>query len=769
MKRHHLSVLSGVAVAAVALSMAPVAAQATPVVGDREAKVAERDHDLPNPLGDAQRDLREEAVKKLIKGEATTETRGGERVIKVKGSKNAAARGTKAAKDKYVSWPVNREEEIFTILTDFGNQTHPATGGTAGPQHNQIPEPDRNWDGSATDDNSTNWKADFNRAHFQDLMFGEGESMRDFYAKQSNGRFLAKGDVSDWVTLPYNEARYGSNKVSQSSTYWAYIRDTATAWYEDQKAQGKTDAQISTYLEQFDKVDRYDFDGDGNFNESDGYIDHFQAIHAGEGEEAGGGAQGADAIWSHRWYAYSNNQGKTGPSGNLLGGVPLGDSGLWIGDYTTEPENGGLGVFAHEFGHDLGLPDLYDTAGGDNGTGFWTLMSGGSWLNHGKDSIGTTPGYMGAWEKLQLGWLDYQQVDHGFDRDVKIGPADRDAAKLPQALLVNLPNKTVTTSYNTPHSGAYEWWGGSADGLNTTLGRTIDLTGKSTGSVSAWTWYNIEKDYDALYAEASTDGGTTWAQVGSLLDGESTSWTQQTWSLDEFAGQKIDFRFRYATDGGLHYEGPFLDDITITADGETILTDTVENGDNGWTANGFKRMGGSTSEVVQHYYLAENRVYSGYDTTLKTGPYNFGWSSTRPDWVERFPYQNGLLVTYVDGQYGDNNTSVHPGHGQALPVDARYQPVKFPDGSLLGNRRQPFDATFGQEKTDSVTFHRNGVPTTVRSSKAIPTFYDLDPKRYWTADNPQNSVQVAGSGTKITVAKTSRNAQEMLLKVRFDR
>jgi immune inhibitor A len=180
-------------------------------------------------------------------------------------------------------------------------------------------------------------------------------------------------------------------------------------------------------------------------------------------------------------------------------------------------------------------------------------------------------------------------------------------------------------------------------------------------------------------------------------------------------------------------------------------------------------MSGSTTKVVQHYYLAENRVYAGYDKTLKTGPYNFGWSNTRPDWVERFPYQNGLLVTYVDGQYTDNNTSAHPGHGEVLPVDARYLPVKFPNGTLLGNRRQPFDATFGQEKTDAVTFHLNGVATKVKSSKAIPTFYDLDKKKYWTADNPQNSVQVAGSGTKITVADTTNNAQDMLLKVRFDR
>ena len=97
---------------------------------------------------------------------------------------------------------------------------------------------------------------------------------------------------------------------------------------------------------------------------------------------------------------------------------------MWIGDYTTEPENGGLGVFSHEFGHDLGLPDLYDTNGGDNSTAFWTLMSGGSWLNHGTDSIGTTPGYMGPWEKLQLGWLDYKTVPFGEDTSVKLSQAD---------------------------------------------------------------------------------------------------------------------------------------------------------------------------------------------------------------------------------------------------------------------------------------------------------------------------------------------------------
>ncbi|WP_241668172.1 immune inhibitor A domain-containing protein [Pedococcus bigeumensis] len=771
MKRRHLSVLSGVAVAAVAMSMASAPAQATPVQGDKEPKANNRAHDLPNPLGDAQRALRDEAVQKLVKGEATTETRGGQRVIKLKGNAKAP-KGSKAAKDRYVSYPVEREEDIFTVLADFGTQTKAATGGTAGPVHNQIPSPDRNWDGSATDDNSTYWESDFNTQHYKDMMFGQGESFKDFYTKLSNGRFLAKGDVSDWVKVPYNEASYGSNKQSDAAGYWPFVADTAAAWYNSQKAAGKSDAEIKTYLAQFDKVDRYDFDGDGNFNEPDGYIDHFQAIHAGEGEEAGGGAQGEDAIWSHRWYAYSNNQGKTGPAGNLLGGVPLGNSGMWIGDYTTEPENGGLGVFSHEFGHDLGLPDLYDTAGGDNGTGFWTLMSGGSWLNHGTDSIGTTPGYMGAWEKLQLGWLDYKTVPFGQDMTVKVGPSGADEKTNSQAVVVPLPDKTVTTSYNTPHSGTSEWWGGAADGLNTTLSRGLDLTGKSSASVSAWLQYNIEQDYDALFAEVSTDGGATWAQVGSLIDGPTgnaalTPWAQKTWDLSAYAGKNITFRFRYNTDGGLHYEGAFLDDLAITVDGANVLTDTVENGDNGWTASGFTRMSGSTSVVASHYYIAENRVYQGYDKTLQTGPYNFGYANTRPDWVERFPYQNGLLVSYVDGAYGDNNTSAHPGHGQVLPVDARPEPVRFYDGTKLGNRRQPFDATFGQEATDAVTFHKNGIATVVPSQKAIPVFDDSDPMKYWSAANPWSSVQVAGEGVRMAVTKTDDGGNQLQVKVTF--
>ncbi|MFN8029334.1 MAG: immune inhibitor A [Dermatophilaceae bacterium] len=776
MKRRHVGAVSGVAVAAVALALAPSSAQAgsSPAASPKDSSIKFRPggDSLPNPLADAQAKLRQDAVAKLLSGQATLEGSGANRTIKIPGSTAPEARGTAAAKGRWVWYPTNREETIFSILTNFGSKTMAATGGSAGPMKNQIPKPDRNWDGSATDDNSTYWVDDFNRAHYLNMMFGKGESFKDFYLKQSQGRFLAKGDVSDWVTVPYNEARYGHNPVagdgtSEADGYWNYVKDTGNSWYDAQKKAGKTDAQIKTYIKQFDKVDRYDYDGDGVYNEPDGYIDHFQAIHAGEGEEAGGGAQGEDAIWSHRWYAFSTDYGKTGPAFNKAGGTQIGNTGIWIGDYTTEPENGGLGVFTHEFGHDLGLRDYYDTADGTgmgNSTAFWTLMSSGSWLNKGGDSIGTTPGYMGPHEKLLLGWLDYDLVTYGQNRDVRVGIANKDGEQLPQAVAVLLPKRQHVEVYNTPYAGASEWWSGSGDNLQNAMSRSLDLTGASTASVSAMMWAEIEEGYDYLYAEASTDGGKNWNAVWSYT-GVNPKWAPVTISLNAYAGKKIDFRFRYGTDGGLAEAGAFLDNIVVKKGSTTILTDGAENGDNGWTLNGFKRTTGTETVLSTNYYLAENRVYNGYDATLRTGPYNFGWSNTKPDWVERFPFQNGLLVWYVDNYYADNNTFAHPGSGFALPVDARPALMAIA-GSPLTNRRSSYDATFGVEKTDAVTLHKNGIARTWPSVMGIRTFDDTNPNKYWSAGNPQNSVKVAGTGTKITVAKSNSSGWVLDLQVR---
>lgn len=189
MKRRHTTIVSGLAASALALALMPMSASAGETAGEVPpqeggTKTVKQD-DKPHPLGDAQRELRQDAVDKLLTGEAELVTKNGTQVIEVK-SEEEAERHTPGAKakgkkhrprSKYVEYDVDREASIFTILTDFGDKTMPTQGGEAGPKHNEIEEPDRDWDGGKSDDNSTIWAEDFDREHYKELMFAEGHPM----------------------------------------------------------------------------------------------------------------------------------------------------------------------------------------------------------------------------------------------------------------------------------------------------------------------------------------------------------------------------------------------------------------------------------------------------------------------------------------------------------------------------------------------------------------------------------------------------------------
>ena len=461
--------------------------------------------DAPHPLGDMQRAERILGFNAMLHGK----THGNIHRIN---------------RHRYVQLDREGEDSIFTIIGEFGTQVHPSYGGDVGPVHNQIPQPNRHVD------NTTIWTADFTQSYYQNLLFSgkrNAISMRNFYIEQSSNRYTVNGDVTNWVQVPYNEARYGADYCGDivCATTWLFVQDAANAWYNSQIAAGKTPAQIDAYLSQFDVWDRYDYDGDGNFNEPDGYIDHFQAIHAGEGEETGGGAQGTDAIWSHRWYAFYNNIGVTGPSADyLLGGVKIGNSNYWIGDYTVEPENGGVGVFSHEFGHDLGLPDLYDTSGNtggaENSTGFWTLYSSGSYGASGKpqDGIGTKPIHMSAYEKIFLGWSNYTLVNFGDKKTVKLGPAEyntRDA----QQLVVSLPDKEVTTDIGAPFAGSYFYHSGSGNDLDNSMTREVTLPAGAV-NLAAKVRYETEQDWDYAYLTVNGDPVVTNLSTGTDPNGQ---------------------------------------------------------------------------------------------------------------------------------------------------------------------------------------------------------------------------------------------------------
>ncbi|MBC2863506.1 immune inhibitor A domain-containing protein [Streptomyces mexicanus] len=757
------------AVAEAATTGGSATAGSTPAAVDRHdpAPIKQHEHDLDGPLSKTQKAQRQEALNQLIAGRTKVQDRDGSKVVGLKGKKGDT---------KYVELGREKTDKIFTILVEFGDQTNPKYGGTPGPLHNQIAQPDR------AKDNSTDWQADYNQKHYQDLYFGTGkntESLKKYYEKQSSGRYSVDGEVTDWVKVPYNEARYGNNACGSTtcSTAWNLVRDGLNAWVADQKAAGRSDADIKADLAQYDQWDRYDYDGDGDFNEPDGYIDHFQIVHAGEDESAGGGAQGTDAIWAHRWYAFGTDAGATGPDYNKLGGTQVGDTGIWVGDYTMQPENGGLGVFAHEYGHDLGLPDEYDTSGGENSTAFWTLMSSGSWLGRGEDAIGDLPGDMNAWDKLQLGWLNYDTAKAGVKSWHKLGLAEYNT-KYKQALVVSLPDKAVTTEVVTPAQGATQWWSGSGDDLKNTLTRSVDLTGKKSAALTLDGWYDIESGYDFLYTEVSTDGGANWTALDGTVDGQAIprdgsdkpaltgsvdGYKKLSYSLDAYAGQKIQLRFRYQTDGGVALKGFAADEITLTADGAPVFSDNAESADAAWTANGFSRIGASFTKDYQQYYIAENRQYASYDTTLKTGPYNFGFAS-RPDWVEHYPYQNGLLIWKWDTSQLDNNTSVHPGTGLILPVDAHPTALRWSDGTLMRNRIQAFDSTFSRFRTDGFTLHKADVATKIKSSKGVPVFND-HAGTYYDPANPTGGVKITDTNTRIEITKEAHDGSTIELEV----
>jgi bacillopeptidase F (M6 metalloprotease family) len=115
---------------------------------------------------------------------------------------------------------------------------------------------------------------------------------------------------------------------------------------------------------------------------------------------------------------------------------------------------------------------------------------------------------------------------------------------------------------------------GSADGLNQSITRSVPAASRVT--VKAGAWYEIEADYDYLFAEYSLDGGANWSRAGAAVDGSSgDKWTTLRYAYDSQDRPSL-FRFRYQTDGGVHFAGAFLDDITFSSGGTTLLTDDTD-------------------------------------------------------------------------------------------------------------------------------------------------------------------------------------------------
>ncbi len=189
---------------------------------------------------------------------------------------------------------------------------------------------------------------DFEHLLFSNDSTDEHYSMTEFYYDNSYGNFVLEGVVLGWYRLPQTYAYYvdGNNGFNSYPTNAQRMAEDAILLADP-------------------NVDYSQFDNDGN-----GTADGVFIVHAGPGAESTGSD---NDIWSHAW--------STSYTMSL--------DGITISRYTTEPEemSGQLitqGVFSHEYGHFLGLPDLYDTDYSSSGLGQWSLMAGGSWNSGGR-------------------------------------------------------------------------------------------------------------------------------------------------------------------------------------------------------------------------------------------------------------------------------------------------------------------------------------------------------------------------------------------------
>ena len=506
-------------------------------------------------------------------------------------------------------------------------------------------------------------------------------------------------NTDDWVKVPGNASTTATTPSRTRAAPGPSSTTRPTPGTPRRSRPARPPPRSRPTSRQFDVWDRYDFDGDGNFNEPDGYIDHFQAVHAGEGEEAGAGA---DAIWSHRWYVNPTtttaSPGRVDGEHDLLGGTQIGDTGVWIGDYTVEPENGGLGVFAHEFGHDLGLPDFYDTAAARTAPRSGPLMSSGSWLTTAAAARASarTPA-ASARRRSSSSAGSTTRGGRRRDRSVVLSPSQHTYDDADQAVKVNLPDKSTRTDHTSPRRRADAWWSGRGDDLQQHA--DAQRPGRRDRHRHGRRLVRHRGGLRLPLRRVLHRRRRPWTRSARRSPASSTKWAARSGATRPAAPGRRSSASATPPTAACNQAGAFLDNIAIKA-GRTHASPTAPRPT---PPAGRPRAGRSrrhraviADALLPHREPAVRRLRRH----AEEGPYQFSEAFTRPNWVEHFPFQNGMLVWLVDQGYADNNTIEHPVRATPCRSTRRPNSLTYHDGTARRNRREPFDATFGLDAVD---------------------------------------------------------------------
>ncbi|MBC8479640.1 MAG: M6 family metalloprotease domain-containing protein, partial [FCB group bacterium] len=222
-------------------------------------------------------------------------------------------------------------------------------------------------------------------------------SMKQAFLENSYNQFSLTATVSDvtaWTQAP------------QTYAYYCYgSQGSGGAWPHN--AQGLA-YDLVNLLDASVDFSQYDLDVDG-------IVDQIIIIVEGWTDPTG---TNDDMFWSYRWSipdAYAPVLDGVAVKGFFLTQEKMGSDGYadFNGDGFSNTQiytQGSLrtvGTIVHEYGHSLGLPDLYDTNSGNGdseGIGEWGLMGSGNWNSQ------ICPASMTAWSKSELGWLTPTEI-----------------------------------------------------------------------------------------------------------------------------------------------------------------------------------------------------------------------------------------------------------------------------------------------------------------------------------------------------------------------
>ncbi len=254
--------------------------------------------------------------------------------------------------------------------------------------------------------------------------------MRAYFDEVSLGRFRITGESTVWLTSE-KAFHYYVNSDGTAGTADDFGFDTSESAFTfdpPMNVWGLAREAIRRADDAGVDFTQYDNDGPDGFpgsGDDDGIVDAVIIIHAGPGAESLNPAVAADNIWSHK-------SDFTDPTLVNLMGETIAD-GVKIGPYILITEVGALGVYVHEFGHILGLPDVYTTYVDQGVTvqrsvvGAFCLMDAGGLVPLRGSRAGDVPTHINPVFKEWLGWLDpvvYEDRPGGNTSipDVRLGP-----------------------------------------------------------------------------------------------------------------------------------------------------------------------------------------------------------------------------------------------------------------------------------------------------------------------------------------------------------